>query len=56
MVVADLLNVLVVGSVPVAWWLGVLTVPHVLVAAFSAQMLFTFFDGELRCAAGARRA
>ncbi len=45
MVVADLLNVLVVGSVPVAWWLGVLTVPHVLVAAFSAQMLFTFFDG-----------
>lgn len=45
MVVADLLNVLVVGSVPLAWWLGVLTVPHVLVAAFCAQLLFTFFDG-----------
>ncbi len=45
MVLADLLNVAVVGSVPLAWWLGVLTVPHVLVAAFAAQLLFTFFDG-----------
>ncbi len=45
MVLADLLNVAVIGSVPVAWWLGVLTIPHVLVAAFGAQLLFTFFDG-----------
>ncbi len=45
MVLADLLNVLVVGSVPLAWWLGVLTVPHVLVTAFASQALFTFFDG-----------
>ena len=45
MVLADFANVLVVGSVPVAWWLGGLTVPHVLVAGFAAQSLFTFFDG-----------
>jgi MFS family permease len=45
MVLADFANVLVVGSVPVAWWLGVLSVPHVLVAGFVAQSLFTFFDG-----------
>jgi MFS family permease len=45
MVGADLVNVVVVGSVPVAWWLGVLTVPHVLVAGLLAQTFFTFFDG-----------
>ena len=45
MVVADFANVAVVGSVPVAWWLGGLTVPHVLVAGFVAKTLFTFFDG-----------
>jgi hypothetical protein len=45
MVTADLLSVLVVGSVPVAWWFGGLTVPHVLAAAFLTQVLFTFFDG-----------
>ena len=45
MVLADFANVAVVGSVPVAWWLGGLTVPHVLVAGFVAQSLFTFFDG-----------
>lgn len=45
MVSADAANVLVIGSVPIAWWLGGLTVPHVLVAGFVAQSLFTFFDG-----------
>jgi len=45
MVAADLANVVVIGSVPVAWWLGGLTVVHVLVAGFVAQSLFTFFDG-----------
>jgi MFS family permease len=45
MVAADLANVVVIGSVPVAWWLGSLTVAHVLVAGFVAQSLFTFFDG-----------
>lgn len=45
MVVADAANVFVIGSVPLAWWWGGLTVPHVLVAGFVAQSLFTFFDG-----------
>ncbi|WP_460934571.1 MFS transporter [Phycicoccus ginsengisoli] len=45
MVGADLANVVVIGTVPLAWWLGHLTVVHVLVAGFVAQSLFTFFDG-----------
>lgn len=45
MVTADLLNVVVVGSVPVAWWLGVLTVPHVIMAGLLVMTIFTFFDG-----------
>jgi MFS family permease len=45
MVGADLANVAVIGSVPVAWWLDGLTVPHVLLAGLLAQTLFTFFDG-----------
>ncbi|SES26451.1 Predicted arabinose efflux permease, MFS family [Pedococcus cremeus] len=45
MVRADLVNVVLIGSVPVAWWLGVLTVPHVLVSALLVQAFFTFFDG-----------
>lgn len=45
MVRADLVNVVLIGSVPVAWWLGVLTVPHVLVCAMLVQAFFTFFDG-----------
>ncbi len=45
MVIADLANVLVIGSVPAAHFFGVLTVPHVLIAGLVAQGLFTFFDG-----------
>ncbi|GAA1874382.1 MFS transporter [Lapillicoccus jejuensis] len=45
MVAADLVNVVVVGSVPLAWFLGHLTVPHVLVTAFLVQTVFTFYDG-----------
>jgi MFS family permease len=45
MVTADLVNVGLIASVPIAWWLGVLTVPHVLVAALLVQAFFTFFDG-----------
>lgn len=45
MVTADLLNVVVVGSVPAAWWLGKLTVPHVIVAGLLVMTIFTFFDG-----------
>jgi MFS family permease len=44
MVTADLLNAVVLASVPLAAWLGELTVPHVLVAAFLVPALFVFFD------------
>jgi MFS family permease len=45
MVASDLVNAVLIGSVPVAAWLDVLTVPHLLVAAFASQAVFTFFDG-----------
>ncbi|HKG50257.1 MAG TPA: MFS transporter [Actinomycetales bacterium] len=45
MVSSDLVNAVLIGSVPVAAWLDLLTVPHVLVAAFASQAVFTFFDG-----------
>jgi MFS family permease len=44
MVVADLTNAAILGSIPVAAWLDGLTVPHVLVAAFASQAVFVFFD------------
>lgn len=31
-------------SVPLAWWAGVLSAPHVVVVAFAAQTAFVFFD------------
>ncbi|HET6165749.1 MAG TPA: MFS transporter [Marmoricola sp.] len=45
MVLSDAANVLVIGSVPLAWSFDALTAAHALVAAFLAQTLFTFFDG-----------
>jgi len=45
MVTADLVNAVLVGSIPVAHWLGVLTVVQVLVVAFTVQGVYTFFDG-----------
>jgi MFS family permease len=45
MVTADLINAVLVGSVPVAHLLGVLTVAQVLAVAFTVQSVFTFFDG-----------
>ncbi len=45
MVTADLVNAVLVGSIPVAHLLGVLTVVQVLVVAFSVQSVYTFFDG-----------
>ncbi len=45
MVAADLANAVVLGSIPVTWWLGGLSVVHVLLAGFVSQVLFTFFDG-----------
>lgn len=45
MVTADLVNAVLVGSIPVAHLLGVLTVVQVLVVAFTVQAVYTFFDG-----------
>lgn len=47
MVTADLLAAVVLASVPVAHWLGVLTVPHLLAVAFLAPALAVFFDGAV---------
>ncbi|HET6989302.1 MAG TPA: MFS transporter [Kribbella sp.] len=45
MVSADLVNAVLVGSIPIAHLLGVLTVAQVLVVAFTVQSVYTFFDG-----------
>jgi len=45
MVTADTVNAVLVGSVPLAHLLGVLTVVQVLIVAFAVQAVHTFFDG-----------
>ncbi|WBQ02454.1 MFS transporter [Kribbella sp. CA-293567] len=45
MVAADLVNAVVIGSIPLAHLLGVLTVAQVLVVGFVVQAIYTFFDG-----------
>jgi MFS family permease len=45
MVAADVVCAGVIASVPVAHWVGLLTVPHLLVVAFLAPAIATFFDG-----------
>jgi MFS family permease len=44
MVTMDLISAVLLGSVPVAYALGVLTAPHVLLVAFAAHSTFVFFD------------
>ncbi len=44
MVSMDLVSAVLLGTVPVAYALGVLTAPHVLLVAFAAQSAFVFFD------------
>lgn len=44
MVVADVIVAVVLSSIPIAWWLDVLTAPQVLVVGFLAQGVFVFFD------------
>ena len=44
MVVTDLLNAAALASLPLAHAFGALTVPHVLVVAFTVPTLFVFFD------------
>ncbi len=45
MVGADLLDAALLASVPVAYWLGVLTVAHVMIVAFAGPAVAVFFDG-----------
>jgi len=44
MVTMELVSAVLLGSVPVAYALGVLTALHVLLVAFAAQAAFVFFD------------
>lgn len=44
MVATDLASAAVLASVPAAYAAGVVTAPHLLVAAFAVQTLFVFFD------------
>ncbi len=44
MVAADLTSAVALGSLPLAALLGVLTVPHILAAAFLSPTVFVFFD------------
>jgi MFS family permease len=45
MVVADVADAVLMGSVPIAHFLGILTVPHLLVVAFGVPAIAVFFDG-----------
>jgi hypothetical protein len=45
MVVADVVNAAVVATVPTAYWLGALSVPHVMAVAFVVPAIAVFFDG-----------
>ena len=44
MVALDFAVAVVLFSVPLAWWAGVLSAPHVVVVAFTAQTAFVYFD------------
>ena len=44
MIVADLLRALALATIPVAWWLGALTIWHLLAVAFAVGALTVFFD------------
>lgn len=44
MVALDFGVAVVLFSVPLAWWAGVLGAPHVVVVAFAVQTAFVFFD------------
>ncbi len=45
MVIADLADAVLMGSVPVAHLLGILTIPHLLIVAFGVPAIAVFFDG-----------
>jgi MFS family permease len=45
MIIADVADALLLASVPVAYLLDVLTVPHLMVVAFGGPAIAVFFDG-----------
>jgi hypothetical protein len=45
MVISDLADAVLMGSVPVAHLLGILTIPHLLIVAFGVPAIAVFFDG-----------
>jgi len=47
MVTADVLSACLVASIPLAYFLDVLTVPHVMAVAFLGPTIGTFFDGAV---------
>ena len=47
MVTSDILGACLLASVPVAHFLDVLTVPHILFVAFAGPTIGTFFDGAV---------
>ncbi len=47
MIVADLLSALLLATIPLAAWLGTVTVPHVLAVAFLGPTIGVFFDGAV---------
>ena len=47
MIVADLLSTLLLATVPLAAWLGTVTVPHLLAVAFLGPTVGVFFDGAV---------
>jgi MFS family permease len=44
MIVADILRAAILATLPIAWWLGILTVAHLLVATFLIGSVTLFFD------------
>jgi hypothetical protein len=47
MIVADLASTLLLSTIPLAAWLGEVTVPHVLAVAFLGPGIGVFFDGAV---------
>lgn len=45
MVTADVIDGALIGSIPLAYWLETLTVPHLMVVAFAVPAVAVFFDG-----------
>ena len=44
MIVCDLINTLLLASIPIAAWFGVLTIPHIFVVALLSATAFVWFD------------